>query len=57
MTQVMLWVVLPLAVTSGIYAILAGGYYVVQGRPGMAMAFVGYVTANVGLIWDALTFK
>ena len=23
-------------------------------RPGMAVAFVGYVIANAGLIWDAL---
>lgn len=50
----MLWVVMPLVATSVIYSILAGGYFFVQGRPGMAVAFLGYVTANCGLIWDAL---
>ena len=27
--------------------------YYYSARPGMALAFVGYVVANLGLIWDA----
>lgn len=51
------WVIFPLAVTSGIYAVLATGYFFVQNRPGMCAAFLGYVIANCGLIWDALLWK
>lgn len=51
------WVIFPLAVTSGIYAVLAAGYFFVQSRPGMALAFTGYVVANIGLMWDAMAFK
>jgi hypothetical protein len=25
-------------------------------RPGMAFTFLGYCVANIGLIWDALTY-
>jgi hypothetical protein len=28
--------------------------YSLSHRPGMALAFVGYVLANIGLIWDAI---
>ena len=55
--SVWLWVILPLSLSSGVYAVLAGGYYWVQGRPGMTLTFLGYVIANVGLMWDALTVK
>lgn len=55
--SVWIWVILPLSLSSGIYAVLAGGYYWVQGRPGMTLTFLGYVIANVGLMWDALTVK
>lgn len=51
------WVVLPLALAAVIYGVLAGGYLVVLKRPGMCAAFVGYVIANAGLIYDALTVK
>lgn len=55
--ETLLWVVLPLSVTSVIYALLAAGYWFVQGRPGMTLAFIGYVIANLGLVWDALTWR
>lgn len=54
MTELFKWVVLPLTATSVIYACLAAGYFFVQHRPGMCLAFIGYVIANVGLIWDAV---
>lgn len=57
MQSVIVWVVLPLALAAVPYAVLVGGYYFIQHRPGMALAFAGYVIANAGLIWDALTFK
>ena len=47
------WVALMLVAVSVIYAATAGGY-LFAGRPGMALAFVGYVLANIGFIWDAL---
>ena len=55
--NVMLWVVAPLSVATVLYALLSVGYFWVQGRPGMAMAFFGYALANIGFIWDALTVK
>lgn len=53
----MIWVVIPLVVVGLIYGVLATAYFVVQHRYGMSLAFVGYVVANVGLIWDALAVK
>ena len=52
-----LWVVTPLLIATLLYAVLAGGYYFALGRPGMCLGFVGYVIANAGLIWDALSVK
>ncbi len=52
--NVWLWVILPLSISSGVYAVLVGGYFFVQERPGMSIAFLGYVIANCGLMWDAL---
>ena len=57
MNPVIMWIVLPLSVTSCIYAILAAGYLWAQNRPGMAAAFLGYTIANIGLIFDALTYR
>ncbi len=54
MSDTFLWVVLPLVLAGVIYAILACGYFVVQHRYGMALAFCGYVIANAGMIWDAV---
>ena len=51
------WVIGPLLATTIIYAVTSGGYWFALRRPGMALAFAGYVLANVGLIWDALTTK
>lgn len=51
-----LWVVLMLAIVSVVYGVTASAYQF-GGRPGMALAFSGYVIANIGLIWDALAFK
>ena len=46
------WIMSTLAAVSIIYGLNAVGYYF-NGRPGMMLTFVGYVIANVGLIWDA----
>lgn len=42
-----------LVIVSVLYTLAAFGYWY-AGRPGMAVAFIGYVSANVGFIWDAL---
>lgn len=47
------WLVALLVTVSCLYTATAGAYYF-HSRPGMAVAFVGYVVANIGLIWDAL---
>ena len=47
------WVALMLVTVSLIYGGAAVGY-LYGARPGMALAFVGYVVANIGLIWDAI---
>ena len=47
------WVVSMLSVVSAVYLMASGGYLYL-GRPGMFLAFVGYVVANGGLIWDAI---
>ena len=47
--------VLPLALAVVLYAVQAVGYQVVLNRPGMAVAFTGYVLANAGIMWDVLT--
>ena len=47
------WVVLMLVTVSVVYSGAALAYHYSM-RPGMAVAFVGYVIANAGLIWDAL---
>ena len=47
------WVVLMLALVTTIYVGAAIAYQFAA-RPGMAIAFAGYVVANLGLIWDAL---
>ena len=57
MSQTMIWVVTPLVIVALIYAVLATAYFAVQHRYGMSLAFVGYVVANVGLVWDALSIK
>jgi|GEM_PF-3120177 len=54
MSNGLLLVVVPLVLSSLLYAVLAVGYYAAAGRPGMALVFTGYVIANVGFIWDAL---
>lgn len=47
------WTVLLLVIPALCYAGAAVAYNF-SSRPGMAVAFVGYVIANAGLIWDAL---
>lgn len=42
-----------LVVVSMIYGGAATAYHF-SARPGMSLAFVGYVVANAGLIWDAI---
>lgn len=39
-----------------VYVIIAVGYYF-DGRPGMVLAFAGYLIGNLGLLWDALSSK
>ena len=48
------WVVAMLLAVSLIYGATALAYSL-GSRPGMALAFVGYVIANAGLIWDAIS--
>jgi len=38
------------------YLLVAAGYFM-QGRPGLMIAFVAYVIANAGFIYDLLTYK
>ena len=40
----------PLIATSLLYLAQAG-LYIRDGSPGLALAFTGYVIANMGLIW------
>ncbi len=47
------WVIAMLVTVSLIYGGASAAYYFAV-RPGMALAFVGYVVANAGLIWDAI---
>jgi hypothetical protein len=47
------WVILMLSTVAVQYAVAAGAYQF-AGRPGMALAFIGYLLANIGLVWDAL---
>lgn len=47
------WVVTMLSFVSVIYLVTSGGY-LFAGRPGMALAFIDYVLANAGLVWDAI---
>jgi hypothetical protein len=49
-----LWTAALLITVSLLYGAAAIAYQI-GARPGMALAFVGYVIANIGLIWDALT--
>ena len=47
------WVVAMLVTVSALYTGAAVAYFL-NGKPGMAVAFIGYVLANAGLIYDAL---
>ena len=47
------WLVSLLVVVSVLYSGTALAY-LWNSRPGMMLAFIGYVIANLGLIWDAL---
>lgn len=47
------YVILMLTTVAIQYGVAAGAYQF-SGRPGMALCFVGYIIANLGLIWDAL---
>ena len=48
-------VVTPLILGTVLYALQAAGYAFFLSRPGMCAAFIGYVIANAGLIYDAIT--
>lgn len=47
------WIVTMLATTTMIYLVAAVAYHFAD-RPGMALCFIGYGLANVGLIIDAV---
>ena len=47
------WTSILLGIVSVLYLGTAIAYQF-SGRSGMAIAFIGYVIANCGLIWDAL---
>ena len=47
------WLICMFTVVALIYAGTAVAYQY-AGRPGMMLVFVGYVIANIGLIWDAI---
>ena len=36
----------------GILYVGASVAYYLSARPGMAIAFIGYAAANIGLVWD-----
>ena len=55
MTNQMLIAVLPLTLGLIVYIGQVLGYQFILNRPGMALTFFGYVLANAGLIWDALS--
>jgi hypothetical protein len=50
--QAVMWVSLMLGITAILYAITSAAYFSAA-RPGMTLAFLGYVIANIGFIWDA----
>ena len=54
MTRQIMVAVLPLALGLVVYIFQVLGYQFILNRPGMALAFFGYVLANAGLIWDAI---
>ena len=55
MTKMEMVAVLPLALGLVVYIGQVLGYQLILNRPGMALAFFGYVLANAGLIWDAVS--
>ena len=58
MNAITFWlIVAPLALASALYIAQAVGYSVVLSRPGMSLAFLGYVIANVGFVADALGWR
>ena len=50
----MIVAVVPLFLGLVVYIFQVLGYQFILNRPGMALAFLGYVIANAGLIWDAI---
>lgn len=55
MTRQFIFAILPLVLGAIVYVFQVIGYQFVLNRPGMALAFFGYVVANIGLLWDAVT--
>ena len=55
MNKGMALAVLPLVLGLLVYVFQVVSYQFFLNRPGMALAFFGYVLANAGLIWDALS--
>jgi hypothetical protein len=55
MDKAVMVAVLPLAMGALVYVGQVLGYQLVLNRPWMALTFLGYVIANVGLLMDALS--
>jgi hypothetical protein len=37
----------------GVIYLATAAFFVAEGKPGMALTFIGYSIANVGLIWGS----
>ena len=55
MDKTVLVATVPLMLGIIVYIFQAAGYQFMLNRPGMALQFTGYVLANIGLLWDALS--
>ena len=49
-----IWIVVGALGLAGVLYMVCSAGWLLEKRPGMALAFAGYVIANIGLIWDAL---
>jgi len=37
----------------GVIYLATAAFFLTEGKPGMALTFIGYAIANVGLIWGS----
>jgi hypothetical protein len=52
MDRLILISVIPLALAAVLYIFQAIGYQIILHRPGMTIAFLGYVVGNIGFMID-----